>query len=886
MKFFKTFLFILIPASAFAAGGTHVIQGDPSITVGSMTLTTVGEGIKFADGTTQNTAATGGGGGGGGVATFNGAVATAMSTFTVEGAKYNFSNGITTITVLVNGVLASSHTGPNFWSSTQALASLFSLHGSTNVSLSIWNIAKSTNDTDHENFKAWFSTFSVKDGHLSASTQTILVMVSTTGSFAANLSVATNTILNMISSNAVVTAGLTVSTGALLNIISTQGVQIGNLSISSQTLRIAISTVGSFGQDLSASTTSLANRTAVIVTYQNGVLVGDASTLDISGTAVTSFVCSGTTCTLVLTAGAGGGGGGSSGGFLYTGSVNVAFSTISFPLATITSDGQGGSTISYVLHFSTIANKINGLSASTQTLVLMISTTGIQAVNLSNATDTLKIMASTAGALANAVSLATNTLLSIGSTNFAVLRDVHFSTEAGAAFDSVRHTSISVLLDAIAQATTTLSISTNIIINQGSPDISNRTYYLHDETTGTAGLYRVLASSPASGSEVQRTVSVVNTANIVRLSSHITLNDDPGVRKIPAGVWSFTTWASVASLASNSQIVVTVSTTAFDGSGASEFLSSTSPVFNVTDAERFDLVAVQTNDLFISTSHRILLQVFGRTESALAVNMSVFYQGSSKFSHLTTPIGAVYKLTQLADAPSTLIGQRGKFLSVNDEETATVFVSSSSGGVSIDQVTTIVKSTWDFVTAYMSTATTHLACNKYLMAGLIAGGTDFAVWNGTTNVTGLNFDVTAAFGDTSSQTVRGHLRFSNTVDTSSNIWITVHGWPRTAAAGKNVMLVFQSTTSKNDNGFFGSRGNYTASTTTVVAMPAKQGQEFETTWFDSLSNHGGVAGGYMDFAITRGHDPVAQGAGNDLSGFMEGTYCEVCYLERGWPITP
>lgn len=233
-----------------------------------------------------------------------------------------------------------------------------------------------------------------------------------------------------------------------------------------------------------------------------------------------------------------------------------------------------------------------------------------------------------------------------------------------------------VSINALSQATMTLSISTTLIINQESPDISNRTYYVRDETTGTASLWRTIMSSPSSANEVSRTVNVPVASNIVRISSHITLSGDPGVRILPAGIWSFTTWAQVASIVNTGQLVITVSTVSFDGSIVTEIVSSTSTAFLDTAVDRFDMVAIQTADIVLSTSDRILVQYFGRSSSVIGINFTLYYQGTARFSHISSPIGSVYKLSQLSDAPSTMIGQRGKYLAVNNEETAAVWVSS------------------------------------------------------------------------------------------------------------------------------------------------------------------------------------------------------------------
>ncbi len=233
----------------------------------------------------------------------------------------------------------------------------------------------------------------------------------------------------------------------------------------------------------------------------------------------------------------------------------------------------------------------------------------------------------------------------------------------------------------LAALVAALSVSTTIIFNQESPDISNRTYYLHNETTGTASLFRLMSSSPSVDSEITRTQSLTSANNIVRISSHITPGNDPGVTKIPAGTWSFTSWVSASNITALTQLVITVSTCAIDGTAVTEVLSTTQTISDL-NVDRLDSFVIQQNDIIISTSDRIVTQYFARTASVLSVNVSLYFAGTTHATHLTTPIGSVYKFTQLSDAPSTLLGQQGKYLSVNNDQTALVFISTPIGAAS------------------------------------------------------------------------------------------------------------------------------------------------------------------------------------------------------------
>lgn len=254
---------------------------------------------------------------------------------------------------------------------------------------------------------------------------------------------------------------------------------------------------------------------------------------------------------------------------------------------------------------------------------------------------------------------------------------------------SVSTYNIFTALNSTAVALSQITISTTIIFNQESPDISNRTYYLHDISTGAASRYRLLGSTPSNATEASRTINTPLASNLVLISSHITAFNDPGVRKVPAGVWSFTSWVGAASLLNNAQLVITVSTVNIAGT-ESEILSSTSTSILDTNSERFDMVAVQANDMAVSTGDRFLVKYYARSTSAVGINVTLYYAGTTRFSHLSTPIGAVYKFTQLSDAPSTFVGKAGKYLAVNDDETTLVLISSTSASASVVRPYTVV----------------------------------------------------------------------------------------------------------------------------------------------------------------------------------------------------
>lgn len=253
--------------------------------------------------------------------------------------------------------------------------------------------------------------------------------------------------------------------------------------------------------------------------------------------------------------------------------------------------------------------------------------------------------------------------------------DLNFQTHASTA--QVRDKAVSIDTTTLANLISDISVSTTIIFNQESPNISNRTYFLHNESSGGAQSFYLMLSSPSQLAGTVKSKSIASADGLVLISSHITLTGDPGVRKIPAGEWSFTSYLDVSNIAGITQMVIVISTIDIDGSVQSEVFSSTSPDLDDLGAgTRIDQFYVQPVDITMTTATRITARYYARTSNALAVTFELFYGGPSSSTHLNTPISNVYKFTDLSDTPATLLGQAGKYLSVNNDQTATVFVSS------------------------------------------------------------------------------------------------------------------------------------------------------------------------------------------------------------------
>lgn len=214
-----------------------------------------------------------------------------------------------------------------------------------------------------------------------------------------------------------------------------------------------------------------------------------------------------------------------------------------------------------------------------------------------------------------------------------------------------------------------------------SADVFGRTYYLHHEATGPFSTYLQIASTPDAGAEITKSQSVTSAMGLVKISSFITLDLDPGTNKIPAGSWDFTTWIQADSVLSADNLVISIATCGFDGSNPAEIVSSTSPNLISLGANRFDATVIMNQDLYISTSQRLIATYSARTASLGAVVFTLYFAGLSRASHFDAPLSDVYKFTQLSDVPQTYAGQAGKYLAVNNDQTALVFVSTNTDSI-------------------------------------------------------------------------------------------------------------------------------------------------------------------------------------------------------------
>jgi hypothetical protein len=265
-----------------------------------------------------------------------------------------------------------------FIRTTQGSSATFVLNPAS-VTLQGNTISISSVDSGLQTLYGSFNSFTSTTQAISISTANLFNLLTASAVADSNFWRSANSTMSALSLS---TAALQVSINAFANFGSSTNARIDHLYTWVPSTFALVNTATTSMQGnitaLNTSTTAIANRPSVIVMNQSASRKGDASALDISGTAVTSFVCAGTTCTLVLDAGTGGSGTAVA-GVIFNGSQMVTYSTLAVPGATIIS-GAGISSFTWTpqifstwTYFITFASTAQALDLAQNTTIYSLS---------------------------------------------------------------------------------------------------------------------------------------------------------------------------------------------------------------------------------------------------------------------------------------------------------------------------------------------------------------------------------------------------------------------------------------------------------------------------------------------------------------------------------
>lgn len=157
-------------------------------------------------------------------------------------------------------------------------------------------------------------------------------------------------------------------------------------------------------------------------------------------------------------------------------------------------------------------------------------------------------------------------------------------------------------------------------------------YFDHTGSTDVAGYERLLRY-PAVGAEVTETQSITRASGWVAFDSYITPTLDPGVSKIPAGVWRFRMWHSTPNV---DKYKYEVYKRAPGGTETLLFSVETLDLTNSTALVQTDHTIAA--DISLLVTDRIVVRVYCSTNNMLTHDSSFIYQGASHASYVQTTI--------------------------------------------------------------------------------------------------------------------------------------------------------------------------------------------------------------------------------------------------------
>lgn len=165
--------------------------------------------------------------------------------------------------------------------------------------------------------------------------------------------------------------------------------------------------------------------------------------------------------------------------------------------------------------------------------------------------------------------------------------------------------------------------------------VAATTLFLHNEVSNVAG-YETLSTLPGNGVEISENVAASSGTGPVSFDKYLSDTGYPGVNKIPAGLWRFHDYAAVDSNTGVTRIRVQVSTRSTGGVETLHFITD-GPELAVGTTE-YLWTYTQPSDIAISATDRLVIEYFAISTSAASRTVTHYYEGTSRASHVDTPI--------------------------------------------------------------------------------------------------------------------------------------------------------------------------------------------------------------------------------------------------------
>ena len=161
-------------------------------------------------------------------------------------------------------------------------------------------------------------------------------------------------------------------------------------------------------------------------------------------------------------------------------------------------------------------------------------------------------------------------------------------------------------------------------------------YYFHNDSSDIGG-YESLRRIPAGGAEDDETVLVNSGSGEVLIDSYATELGDPGIEKIPAGIWSFHMYHYVDSSVGVTTFVYKVYKR--DSGGTETLLFTvTSDEVNDTSVTEYDKSYTIGADILLDLTDRIIVKIYAQSTSVVNRTAHFVYEGTSHASHIETTV--------------------------------------------------------------------------------------------------------------------------------------------------------------------------------------------------------------------------------------------------------
>lgn len=151
-----------------------------------------------------------------------------------------------------------------------------------------------------------------------------------------------------------------------------------------------------------------------------------------------------------------------------------------------------------------------------------------------------------------------------------------------------------------------------------------------------------LTRSPATGDEIDESVSAVLADGDVTVDSYLTPAGYPNANTIPAGTWLFRGWGYVSSTSGGSVTTIKWQVVKVSATGVQTVLFTTLPTVvtattlaTAQELRRFHSIPA---DIPLETTDRLAIRVVANTSTSQTRVLHWIYQGSSRASHVETTL--------------------------------------------------------------------------------------------------------------------------------------------------------------------------------------------------------------------------------------------------------